>query len=104
MLGFVEVEVAIELHLLEGKLLLFGGDRLPGTGLAIQAGLVIEPKQHLAFLDLFTILDQHGLQHATHGHLHDLDIADRLQFAGCDEYLIGFGKGQPGQGRTGGGD
>ena len=27
-----------------------------------------------------------------------------LQFAGGDEHLIGFGKGQPGQGRAGGGD
>ena len=77
---------------------------MPSTGLAIQAGLVIEPQQHLAFFNLFTILHQHGLQHAAYGHLHDLDIANRLQLAGCDEHLIGFGKGQPGQGRAGGGD
>ena len=100
--GVVEIEVALHLQLLELQLLLLGADRVERGLAAIKRAFVVEPQQHLTLAHPLAFLDQHLLQYSSHGHLHRLDVADRLQLAGGHHHLVGAGQRQPGQtGRCG---
>ena len=102
LLGVVEGEVALQLHLLETQLLLLGDDGLLDPLLALKAGFVVEPQQHLTLVHPLPLLDQQALEHTADRHLDGLDVSDGLQLAGGHHHLFGLGEGEPGESEGGG--